>query len=1448
MTAAKDRKRKLQQKREARDLDEGIVIDSDDLISSAEEEEADLLEVEAEFAPDEALPTKTNEKREDRYVNPQEVFASLQELFSCERAILELIYGNDLRRRSSPVSADIFFIKYLLVTPNKFRPDGKSKEGEVSESGDNRPYKDVISTCARMQDIKAALVDPDSSPEARKRRFSEFQNIWIALQDGVNVVVDSNLGPRRNANISGGVLFQGVKQRLEKKEGLFRMNMMGKRVNFAARSVISPDPNIETSEIGVPPVFAKKLTYPEPVTNHNFYELKEAVINGVHKWPGASAIENESGQVINLRTKNHEERQALANQLLAPSNTTVNGSKNKKVHRHLTNGDIVLMNRQPTLHKPSIMAHRTRILPGEKTIRMHYANCNTYNADFDGDEMNMHFPQNELARAEAFQIANTDNQYLVATSGNPLRGLIQDHISMGVWLTSRDTFFEREDYYQLLCSCLRPEKGETNSHKLETVTPAIIKPVRRWTGKQVITSVLKNIQPITHPGLHLQAKSKITGDKWNDEAEACVVIDDGDLLCGILDKAHLGPSNGGLIHAVYEAYGHAIAGRLLSILGRLLTKLLHMRAFSCGMDDLHLTRDGETKRRAKMKEADTVGMEVAAKYVTLEGVTDSTDSEFSKRLREVYRDEEKHVGLDNVYNARTSDLSSNITAACLPSGLVKSFPSNQMQAMTTSGAKGTIVNANFISCNLGQQTLEGRRVPVMASGRTLPSFQPYETDIRAGGYVKNRFLTGIRPQEYYFHAMAGREGLVDTAVKTARSGYLQRCVIKGLEGLKSEYDATIRDTDGSVVQFLYGEDGLDVTKQKHLMDFRFQIENYLSLAENLRLKDEFSKLGERGALDWNKRAARKYKKTGRLDCMDPALAISNPNSTIGSTSETFWNALKKYCDENPQHLLKEKTEKKITGATMSRRTFISLMNVKYLKSTLEAGEAVGVLAGQSIGEPSTQMTLNTFHLAGHAAKNVTLGIPRLREIVMAASKNISTPTMTLHLISELTEEASERFAKGITRLTMAEVMSSVEVKEKIAKGIDYALAKIYTIRLQLYPAAEYRDTYAITTQDVLDTIESQFVRSLSSRIKREIKRKVSARLLLAKDAQPEIGRSSGRAPEQRGNRDADLEDDGEDGDDDDDEGVDENDDATDGKQHKNRRQAISYDAPDDEEEAIAKEARRQTTPDVDDDDVDSAMGGSPKPSVDTDDTSSDSDEAQAVRTAALSIEERVKDICSAVSRFTFDWKEGQWCEIQLEYDITTPKVLLLPIVESSCREAVIQSVPHIGACTYTKEKIKDPESNQMTEEGIVLTQGVNLQAMHAYQDILNPHRILTNDIWQMRCVYGVEAARATIIREIDSVFKGHSISVDMRHLNLIADFMTRDGGYIPFNRMGLAGSVSPLHKASYETSTSFVKDAVLERDWDELKNPSSRIVVGKLSKVGTGSFDVLSPLNLTVDD
>jgi DNA-directed RNA polymerase I subunit RPA1 len=900
--AAEDAKKKDQAN--GMDIDEGVA----DMGGSSQDEDTgdDVVDIEMtdsdsdgeagslvmNSATDGAKEIHKSREATAEYVSADEVHAALVLLFEKEHELLQLVYKPSRSRRTIPVSPDMFFCDTLLVPPTKFRPEARTNDGAITEASQNNLYRNILNICENLGQISREIQGLVERTVYRARTIDDMNNSVVSLQDAVNSLFDRDRNPIQGN--AGKRNEEGIKQILEKKEGLFRKNMMGKRVNFAARSVISPDPNIETNEIGVPPVFAMKLTYPEPVTTHNYYELKEAVMNGPFVWPGAVAIENENGQVISLAKQNTEERMALANQLLAPSSTAVNGSRNKKVHRHLNNGDIVIMNRQPTLHKPSMMCHRARVLPGERTIRMHYANCNTYNADFDGDEMNMHFPQNEVARAEAMIIANTDNQYLSATASKPLRGLIQDHISMGVQLTNKDIFFTRDDYQQLLYSAIRPENNHGTGGRILTVPPAIWKPVPLWTGKQVITTILKNITPIGGEGLNLTSKSSTDEKLWGPESEEQkVIFASGELICGIIDKKQIGPETGGFINGVYEAYGPTTAGKLLSILGRLLTKVLHMRAFSCGVEDLILNSQGDAARVELLKDADAIGLEVAAKYVTLESRKPAANNpELKTRLERVLRDDSKQKMLDELAKSRGAELSSQITKACLPETLIKPFPKNQMQAMTATGAKGSQVNANQISCNLGQQVLEGRRVPIMVSGKSLPSFRPFDTSIRAGGYVMGRFLTGLKPQEYFFHMMSGREGLIDTAVKTSRSGYLQRCLIKGMEGLKVEYDTSVRDSDGSMIQFLYGEDGLDVNKQQYLTNFRFQAENFWTMYESLKIRDEYPHLQSEEAEAAQKKAVKAFKKTRNLSIRDPVTASFAPNRHAGSTSEAFYTKLK----------------------------------------------------------------------------------------------------------------------------------------------------------------------------------------------------------------------------------------------------------------------------------------------------------------------------------------------------------------------------------------------------------------------------------------------------------------------------------------------------------------------------------------------------------------------------
>ncbi|QDS71684.1 hypothetical protein FKW77_008128 [Venturia effusa] len=1453
------------------DLDSDLSMDE----ISSEGEGDDLTGGQTTMGDTTSSRTSTSKKETElkqEYISANEVHATLTLLFENERDLMHHVYTpRASTTKRVPEIADMFFIDTLLVPPTRYRPEARTGDGAIAEASQNNLYRNIISICENIAQINREVRGGDSEGGRRVRNIDDLQGAFVQLQDAVNSFLDRDRNPIQGN--AGKRNEEGVKQLLEKKEGLFRKNMMGKRVNFAARSVISPDPNIETNEIGVPPVFAMKLTYPEPVTTHNFYELKEAVLNGPEKWPGAVAIENENGQVINLGRKNMEERMAIANQLLAPSSTSVNGSRNKKVHRHLNNGDIVIMNRQPTLHKPSMMCHRARVLPGERTIRMHYANCNTYNADFDGDEMNMHFPQNEIARAEAMLIANTDNQYLSATAGKPLRGLIQDHISMGVQITNRDMFFNREEYQQLLYAAIRPESNHTTSGSIETIPPAIMKPTPLWTGKQVITTILKNIAPANSEGLNLTGKSTTNANLWGkysdgkETEEVNVVIKKGYFATGILDKAQIGPSQNGVVNGVYEAHGPVAAGKFLSILGRLLTRLLHMRAFSCGVEDLILTREGDDARAELLKSADTIGLEVASEYVTMKERNPAADDhELKSRLERVLRDDSKQAMLDEVMKSRGATLSSDITKRCLPNTLVKPFPKNQMQAMTGSGAKGSGVNANQISCNLGQQVLEGRRVPIMVSGKSLPSFRPFDSSVGAGGYIKGRFLTGLKPQEYFFHMMSGREGLIDTAVKTSRSGYLQRCLIKGMEGLKVEYDTSVRDSDGSMIQFLYGEDGLDVTKQQYLTNFKFLSQNFMTMFESLDIRGQYERLYSEAAAKLQNKTFKKYKKTRNLGGTDPVTSLYAPSRFAGSTSERFHGAFVKYCEENSDKKGDQTITKTGENDTVKKRNFDILLQMKYLKSLVEPGEAVGVVAGQSIGEPSTQMTLNTFHLAGHSSKNVTLGIPRLREIVMTASAKIATPRMTLHPISDMTLEDSETFAKSISRLSLAEVVDKIQISETLGRGVAYGQAKTYNIKLDFFPADKYCEEYAITEEDVLNAVSAKLLPRLQGIIRKDLKKKGDAKTLKKSDALPEIGKSAARSEQQRAQPEADAEGGDEDSDDD----VEA--DASGAKSKANRTQNVSYAAPDEEEQAIINQGLRETSPDVESDDEEqtSNKGRDKNKTTETsaspsssEDESSDSDDEGSTTNFSTSkrrgITEKPRELQSRVmaikgnsdvSSFKFA-RNGAYAQFSLEYAASTAKLLMLHLVEQCCHDTVIHAVPGIKACTVDKEHTyKDRDTDEEVKTVAILTEGINILAMREAQDQIDPHRIFTNDIAAVLQLYGVEAARATIVREMHTVFSGHGISVDTRHLNLIADVMTRSGGYKAFNRMGMRSAVSPFMKMSFETTVGYLRDAVLEDERETLRNPSARIVAGRLSGVGTGAFDVLQPVrrNLAGED
>jgi len=657
-----------------------------------------------------------------------------------------------------------------------------------------------------------------------------------------------------------------------------------------------------------------------------------------------------------------------------------------------------------------------------------------------------------------------------------------------------------------------------------------------------------------------------------------------------------------------------------------------------------------------------------------------------------------------------------------------------------------------------------------------------------------------------------------------------------MEGLTVGYDTSVRDADGSIVQFLYGEDGLDVTKQKYLSDFSFVLQNLRSEVAQLRYTPEVGdRLSvHREAIVKEMKKAIKSAKSHGQKVRDPIQNVANPATNAFATSENFYKAMTDYISENKDGLLREKGDKakksSSSSSALNRKNAETLFAMKYLQSLVEPGEAVGIVAGQSVGEPSTQMTLNTFHLAGHSAKNVTLGIPRLREILMTASRSISTPAMSLYPISEMSESDAEVFSKSISVLPLGYVLDSIEVEEKVGRGKMYSVAKSYLIKMKFFTSEEYKKTYAISVNDVMQTVEKKLLYALTSLVKKDIKKKQN----MTTTATPEIGVKAGQvetATNSGGPPGAD---------DDDDEDEEGDDDATNAKQRANRGQDASYGPNDDDDDAVQK-AVGDEDEDMADESEDEGIGGSPPPPgnrrkrMGDDDSDSDDDDDDEVNASLAARKERVTDAYAEVTNFSCDERDGGWCNFTLEYAANTPKLLMLKLVETAVKKTVIQQIPSVGTCTLElpKEGVKDSRM-------VIHTEGVNLRAMQKYSDFIDPHKISTNDVAAVLDVYGVEAARATIVNELSAVFGSHGIKVDNRHLNLIADYMTRNGDFTPFNRNGLKGNVSPFTKMSFETTLAFLKDAVLDGDWDDLTTPSSRLVMGSLGRVGTGGFDVLA--------
>lgn len=839
---------------------------------------------------------------------------------------------------------------------------------------------------------------------------------------------------------------RGISQRLKGKTGRFRGNLSGKRVDFSGRTVISPDPNLRIDQVGVPERVCKVLTFPERVTPYNIERLREAVRNGPDVYPGANfatvpeAKKKEGGKPL-PKTPGVEE--GTTKLFLRYGNRNDIASKLKiglVVERHLIEGDVVLFNRQPSLHRVSIMAHRVAVSP-HRTFRFNESVCNPYNADFDGDEMNLHVPQTEEARAEAVELMLCLVNMVTPRNGEPLIAAIQDFITTSYLVTRRDVMMDRAEFSQALFSMSSADE------RMEIPPPTILKPKELWTGKQIFTALVQSaaLADLTEdekrPGSETRAEAlrsintdvpekafSLSGQK-EIEPQMCpldgfVSFRGGVLISGQVGKKTTGGgSKKSILHVLCRERGPDAAAYAMNRLARFSARWLGCYGFSIGVDDVTPSL-GLSRRKERLLEE---GYKQCLDYIKQLG-----DGKLQARPGCTPAET-----LEAIVSAELSKIREDGGKACIAELDVRT---NAALVMALSGSKGSNINiSQMISC-VGQQTVGGNRAPDGFVGRALPHFQvgPRAREPAAKGFVRNSFFSGMTCTEFFFHTMGGREGLVDTAVKTAETGYMQRRLMKALEDLSVQYDSTVRSSDGAVIQLCYGDDGLDPAEMEADDGDPVDMKRTL-LDTGMMLKDD-------------------------IDLTDPFLSVADLRAVItelvgkfaediGGNGQEFSRKIGLFLSGIADELEKRTVAAgesasldylETLGAAHSLRRsqvsgFLNRVRKKVRKATVEPGSAVGAVGAQSIGEPGTQMTLKTFHFAGVASMNITLGVPRIKEII-DASKNIATPILSAPL--EISDNVSEaRYVKGrIEQTLLGEV--AVWIKEVHRRNMSYIAVKI----------------------------------------------------------------------------------------------------------------------------------------------------------------------------------------------------------------------------------------------------------------------------------------------------------------------------------------------------------------------------------------------------------------------
>ena len=842
-----------------------------------------------------------------------------------------------------------FICQVLAVPPPAVRPSVKHDSQQRSEDDISHIIVNIIKANTTLRE------------KIEQGAPSKVIDDWTSvLQYYIATMIDNKIpGCCPVAQRSGRAL-KSIKERLVGKQGRVRGNLQGKRVDYSSRSVISPDANLSIKELGVPLKIAKNITFPNKVNKRNKNYLKKLVLTGPDGYPGANILERKNGDSISLRYVNRETLELFEGDI---------------VHRHLVDGDPVLFNRQPTLHRMSMMCHIVKVMKVGNTFRMNVGDTKPYNADFDGDEMNMHGPQSEEAQCELLGLAAVPKQIISPANNQSIVGIFQDSLLGCYRFTRKDILFNERAAMNLL---MYNEKIKLDIFKKGTLS-----------SFDILSQVL--------PPMNCKFPNKqFSPDDDKKTSNDIIEIINGKYVRGQIDKGVLGGKSTGLILSIFNDYDYKHATSFIDEVQSIVTEYMKLSSYSVGINDL--IADDETNKNiynaVVNRKQEVKKLQNQVHYNVFENNSGKSNNiEFETQVNSILNKAQEEAG-----KIGRKSLSAD----------------NRFVIMVKAGSKGNNINiVQMISC-LGQQNVDGKRIPYGFDDRTLPHYTKYDDSPEARGFVENSFIQGLTPEELYFHAMGGRTGLIDTAVKTSSTGYIQRRLIKSLEDISMRYDMTARNNKNKIIQFTYGTDGINTMKVENIklpitkmsteeIYAHFQmpndkdVSNFMISNYDKDTKKRFKKQKKdlikktKVVIDIILNARDEiiehvFEFTDNINIHIPVnfyrlinnvqnnLYITN-NNIVDITPLEFYDLIEAKFNEMSQNQYVKPSElfkiawlyyltpkNLLTVRRFNKKAVVYLLNIleyTYKKAIVHPGEMVGMVAAQSIGEPTTQLTLNS---------------------------------------------------------------------------------------------------------------------------------------------------------------------------------------------------------------------------------------------------------------------------------------------------------------------------------------------------------------------------------------------------------------------------------------------------------------------------------------------------------